>query len=105
MLINCSDCGTEVSDNAKECLKCGNPITKESIEEAKDKMVEAKKAGKSNFVVWLLAALTWIPSMWIAEANKDMQWIVIYTVIAGLITFGGLFVWFIKRVKVMFIAG
>lgn len=29
MLINCSECGREVSDKAKACPHCGNPINSE----------------------------------------------------------------------------
>lgn len=31
-LINCSECGKEVSDKAAACPHCGNPIATEKIE-------------------------------------------------------------------------
>jgi len=31
-LINCPECGTEVSDRAEKCPKCAYPINKEQIE-------------------------------------------------------------------------
>ena len=30
-LIKCSECGKEISDKAKECIHCGNPIFKEKV--------------------------------------------------------------------------
>lgn len=31
-LIKCSDCGKEVSDNARACIHCGNPLPKKKKE-------------------------------------------------------------------------
>ena len=30
-LIKCSECGKEISDKAKTCIHCGNPIYKEKV--------------------------------------------------------------------------
>lgn len=30
-LIKCSECGKEISDKAKTCIHCGNPIFKEKV--------------------------------------------------------------------------
>ena len=35
MLINCSECGKQISDNAVSCPNCGNPIGKEPAREVK----------------------------------------------------------------------
>lgn len=44
-LINCPECGKEISDKAKECPGCGYPITKEDYEceECKNKYDSTKK--------------------------------------------------------------
>ena len=31
-IINCKECGQEVSSNAEKCPKCGNPINEKSKE-------------------------------------------------------------------------
>ena len=33
-MINCSECGAEISSKADSCLKCGNPIKNKTNEEA-----------------------------------------------------------------------
>lgn len=39
-LIKCNECGKEISDKAKTCIHCGNPIFKESIKNINKKKWE-----------------------------------------------------------------
>ena len=39
-LIKCSECGKEISDKAKTCIHCGNPIYKEKVQTMKKKKLE-----------------------------------------------------------------
>ena len=62
-LIQCSECGKEVSDKAEQCVACGNPITKqpalEKVETASDKIValEDMKRYKTNHILHLLLSV------------------------------------------------
>jgi flagellar basal body-associated protein FliL len=38
-LIKCSECGKEISDKAKMCVNCGNPIKKEKTKRPKKKNI------------------------------------------------------------------
>jgi len=40
-LINCPECKTEISDKAKSCPHCGNPLN-QSIGQSKSENVESK---------------------------------------------------------------
>ena len=48
-LITCDDCGTEVSDAASACTKCGRPIAETKTEAA----APAKKR-RTHPVTWLV---------------------------------------------------
>lgn len=37
-LIKCSECGKEISDKAKTCIHCGNPIHEERVKTMKRKL-------------------------------------------------------------------
>lgn len=39
-LIKCSECGKEISDKAKTCIHCGNPIHEERVKTMKKKTWE-----------------------------------------------------------------
>jgi hypothetical protein len=49
-LIKCKECGTEISDKAAACVKCGAPIAKE-VEAAKAKFGCASMIGISFLVI------------------------------------------------------
>lgn len=44
-LINCPDCGKEVSDQAPTCPNCGRPIKKEVSKSKPEVKVEGQKEG------------------------------------------------------------
>lgn len=48
-LIMCPECGSEVSDKATSCPKCGYPINKVETEEERES-VRARRKSKSFFV-------------------------------------------------------
>ena len=62
-LIQCSECGKEISDKAKQCVTCGNPLTKQKVvkntETATDKIValEDMKRYKTNHILHLLLSI------------------------------------------------
>lgn len=58
MLINCSECGKQVSDQASICPKCGAPITQKTIEEFQ-KRQKLKEKKKSDFLYFLEDAKKW----------------------------------------------
>lgn len=39
-LINCPECGKEVSDKSRQCIHCGNPLVEDAGEEIKTQQVE-----------------------------------------------------------------
>ena len=49
-LINCNECGTEVSDRATACIKCGTPLNEE-VALLENKMVE------TNHILHLLLSI------------------------------------------------
>jgi hypothetical protein len=60
-LINCEECGTEVSDRATACIKCGTPLNQEVS------ILESKKVQTNHILHLLLSLITfglWIP-LWI----------------------------------------
>ncbi len=46
MLINCPECGKEVSDQAPHCIHCGYPITEENLSNSNDKLKTTKVQSK-----------------------------------------------------------
>lgn len=60
-LINCSECGKEISDKAITCPNCGYPINVESdklLNELKKQAIENKKEKeKTKFTVFLWCAI------------------------------------------------
>ncbi|MEI6132275.1 MAG: zinc ribbon domain-containing protein [Bacillota bacterium] len=64
-LINCPECNSEVSSNAKSCLKCGNPI---------DTSIKCPKCGSKNTKVISSASKAVSVAIWgIFAANKVMS--------------------------------
>lgn len=55
-LINCPECGKEVSDMAKSCPNCGNPINDEPIKVENTNYEEENKdgAGRALGIVLLV---------------------------------------------------
>lgn len=45
-LINCSECGKEVSDKALSCPNCGNPITPTDLSASTNQKVEVELTNK-----------------------------------------------------------
>jgi hypothetical protein len=61
-LINCKECGTEVSDKARTCVKCGAPLSLDL------ELLENKSVSTNHILHLLLSLVTvglWIP-FWIA---------------------------------------
>lgn len=47
-LINCPECGTEVSDKATNCPKCGYPINTVSIETTETEKIRVRRKNKGK---------------------------------------------------------
>ena len=60
-LINCEECGAEVSDRAPSCIKCGTPLNQDITD------LESKKK-TTNHILHLLLSLVsvgfWLP-LWL----------------------------------------
>lgn len=57
-MIKCSECGKEISDKAKVCIHCGNPL--ENVEQdnsIREKKVKEKKTNKTNKILAIILIL------------------------------------------------
>jgi len=59
-LINCNECGKEVSDNAKACPGCGNPVSE--APEVKINTNTTKNINTMALVGCLLGIVAWLSS-------------------------------------------
>ncbi|HLI17453.1 MAG TPA: lysozyme inhibitor LprI family protein [Rhodanobacteraceae bacterium] len=60
-LINCPDCGTEVSDAAAACPKCARPITPAATPMESDRPAQKRRGAGAGFTLVVLIALgVWI---------------------------------------------
>ena len=59
-LIKCSECGKEVSDKAKTCVNCGNPIKVESKENDNKNVIENKPNEKKVYNIYAILALVFL---------------------------------------------
>lgn len=50
-LIKCSECGKEISDKAKVCVNCGNPIFQEKVKTIQKKKWEELTQDEKNKIV------------------------------------------------------
>ena len=64
-LIHCSECGHKISDNAKTCPNCGNPVG--------PFIVQQKSSGKSSIIIICLVALLAMAAAAIFFAYKAGQ--------------------------------
>lgn len=75
-LIKCSDCGTEVSDAAPACPKCGRPITSAPMYASPRKPPPLKSKGNASggFAILVLVALSvWIYNKATAPSDSVVQ--------------------------------
>lgn len=63
-LVKCPDCGTDVSDAAPACVRCGRPIAAPPLIGTKTAPGPAAKAKRSNAVPGWLVILTFIGLGW-----------------------------------------
>lgn len=70
MMIPCPECKRMISDLARQCPKCGAPITVDQAENAKRRMNRNRRAA---WIIIVLAVVTFIVvSVAIAETEKDV---------------------------------
>jgi DNA-directed RNA polymerase subunit RPC12/RpoP len=50
-LINCSECGKQISDRADKCLNCGNPINKDRFLDDLDIPSSAYRNSKKSGII------------------------------------------------------
>jgi hypothetical protein len=62
-LVNCADCGKEVSERASVCIHCGGPIVAIPVE---SRATTSKKTGPKVIILGLLVVVlaTLTPGMW-----------------------------------------
>jgi DNA-directed RNA polymerase subunit RPC12/RpoP len=84
MLIDCSECGTSVSDKAPVCVKCGSPITATTVEQT----------GKRYKARQLLAAVAIALGFVIAARAQTQAW----SILGTLAVVGGFGLYLVARV-------
>jgi hypothetical protein len=57
VLISCEECGTEISDKAPSCPKCGIPMSKESSQQSTIKNIDLKNEQKFNLRILICVML------------------------------------------------
>jgi hypothetical protein len=57
VLISCEECGTEISDKAPSCPKCGIPMSKESSQQSTIKNIDLKNEQKYNLLILICVIL------------------------------------------------
>lgn len=57
-MIRCSECGKEISDKAKVCVHCGNPLKNEGQDNnVNEKKIKTKKNNKKNNILFIILIL------------------------------------------------
>lgn len=65
-LIKCNECGNKISDKAKVCVHCGNPIFEEKVKTIKKKWEDLSSEEKNKIVAYRKTKNNW----W--ESNRVM---------------------------------
>ena len=80
-LINCPECGIEISDKALNCLKCGYPISNavsnQFIKKTSQSSISPQVSSKSYLYILLIIVITIAAGYFMyekSERDKVMEW-------------------------------
>ncbi|MFA7201492.1 MAG: zinc ribbon domain-containing protein [Candidatus Paceibacterota bacterium] len=98
-LIKCSECNSEISENASSCPHCGNPIQKERVfvSTEKENPVEIELTSKRWKRVILFAWIVIIFSLFLCSIARVSEWLGLTILGVFILIIGKIGAWYSNR--------